>query len=187
VKTYLLPALLLLFGGVTAAYSQRIYVESAYYGAGGRGVDVTRRVQRLAYEGQGFRVSNRNLGIDPAPGRRKNLSVTYYVDRRRVVQRVSEDDVFYFRRGGYGGGWPDYDDGYRGTTIVRAVYGTRGRYADVTRTVRRYARRGESFRVSNDTFGVDPYKGRSKQLRVVFERYGRRFDREWSEGDRARF
>jgi hypothetical protein len=48
--------------------------------------------------------------------------------------------------------------------IVRALYGTRGHYIDVTRIVRQYAWRGARMEVSNETFGFDPYKGKEKNF-----------------------
>jgi hypothetical protein len=54
--------------------------------------------------------------------------------------------------------------------IVRAVYGAEGKYADVTGIVRRFARDGIRFQVSNQTFGIDPNYGRHKHLRVIFMR-----------------
>ncbi len=51
--------------------------------------------------------------------------------------------------------------------VARAVYGTHGRYADVTEIVRHFARTREPFQVSNETFGVDPYRGKRKHLRVT--------------------
>jgi len=76
---------------------------------------------------------------------------------------------------------------YSGRRIIHAVYGAKGRYADVTGIVRRLARNGVPFRVSNETFGIDPYKGKPKQLRVVMVRPdGEQFERRWSEGDRVR-
>jgi hypothetical protein len=74
---------------------------------------------------------------------------------------------------GYGpspGYRPGYHGYYEGRRIVPAVYGTRGRYVDVTRMVRHFAREGIPFEVSNETFGVDPYKGKGKHLRVVMVR-----------------
>jgi hypothetical protein len=78
--------------------------------------------------------------------------------------------------------WRDAD-----RRVIRAVYGTHGRYADVTGIVRHFAYIGAPFRVSNETFGVDPYKGRTKRLRVTMVgRDGVAFDRIWQEGDRVR-
>ena len=47
-------------------------------------------------------------------------------------------------------------------------------------------RNGVSFEVSNETFGVDPYKGRSKKLKIIFEEDGGTSEREYDEGDRVR-
>ena len=71
--------------------------------------------------------------------------------------------------------------------IVRALYGTRGRYADVTEIVRRFAHDGVRFEVSNETFGVDPYRGKGKHLRVIMvDHDGAEFERSWDEGDSVR-
>jgi hypothetical protein len=71
--------------------------------------------------------------------------------------------------------------------VVRAVYGAHGRYADVTEMVRHFARTREPFQVSNETFGVDPYRGKSKHLRVTIVRLdGDQLERSWEEGDMAR-
>jgi hypothetical protein len=66
-------------------------------------------------------------------------------------------------------GSPGYGGHYAGR-IVRAVYGAEGKYADVTGIVRRFARDGIPFQVSNQTFGIDPNYGRHKHLRVIFMR-----------------
>lgn len=57
----------------------------------------------------------------------------------------------------------------------------------MTGIVRRFARDGIPFEVSNETFGVDPYKGQEKHLRVTMVRPdGVQFERSWDEGDRVR-
>jgi hypothetical protein len=82
---------------------------------------------------------------------------------------------------------PGYPGRYADRRVVRAVYGARGRYVDVTGIVRHFARMGVPFQVSNDTFGVDPYKGQRKHLRVTMVRPdGFQFERSWEEGDRVR-
>jgi hypothetical protein len=71
--------------------------------------------------------------------------------------------------------------------VVRAVYGAHGRYADVTEIVRHFAHRGEPFQVANETFGVDPYHGERKHLRVTMVRPdGDQVERSWEEGDMVR-
>ncbi len=53
-------------------------IESATYGADGRWMDVTATLRALARDGRvELEVRNELLGGDPAPGRRKTLSVTY--------------------------------------------------------------------------------------------------------------
>jgi hypothetical protein len=52
--------------------------------------------------------------------------------------------------------------------------------------VRRFARDGIRFQVSNETFGVDPNIGRRKHLRVIMMRPdGVQFGRSWDEGEQA--
>jgi hypothetical protein len=82
---------------------------------------------------------------------------------------------------------PGYPGRYGERHVLRAVYGAKGRYVDVTDIVRHYARMGVPFRVSNETFGVDPYRGQGKHLRVTMVRPdGYQFERSWDEGDRVR-
>ena len=193
---------------------QEIYVQSAFYGRGGYGIDVTRRAQELAERRGEIYVSNRTFGADPAPGQTKYLTITYSVGGRQITRRVEENEVLRFEllegapyagregppgpyppgpgtgvyRGRVIGRAPGYpDEGYEyGPRIIRAVYGTHGRYVDVTETVRRLVSNGVRFEVSNETFGVDPYKGRSKKLKIVFEESGGTSEREYDEGDSVR-
>ena len=50
--------------------------------------------------------------------------------------------------------------------VVSAYYGTSARSRDVTGRVQRFADFGEPFRVSNDTFRMDPVPGQKKTLVV---------------------
>jgi hypothetical protein len=199
------PLVALLFWLATAGLGlcQDIFVQSAFYGRGGYGIDVTRQVQEFAEQGGEIYVSNRTFGDDPAPGRRKFLTVTYVVDGRRFTQRIEENQTFRFQphersytepqppgvyRGrpigpGPGSSYPGDDFGPR---IVRALYGAHGRYVDVTETVRRLAGDGVRFEVSNETFGFDPYKGRGKKLKVIYEENGETFEKAYDEGDHVR-
>jgi hypothetical protein len=174
----------LVFGAINSI-GQGIRVESAYYGSpDGVGVDVTGRVQRFADYGEPFRVSNDTLRIDPSPNRPKTLRVVYYVNGQRISETVPEGEVFYFRNGGYAHRGPDeYRPGIR---IIRAIYGTRGRYADVTGIVRDRVRRQRSFTVANETFGVDPYPGKGKRLKIYYIRGGEQHEKEYAEGDSVR-
>jgi hypothetical protein len=88
---------------------------------------------------------------------------------------------------GYRPEYPGYYHEHHERHIVRALYGTRSRYADVTEIVRRFASDGIRFEVSNETFGVDPYKGKGKHLRVIMvDHEGVEFERSWDEGDSVR-
>ncbi len=107
---------------------------------------------------------------------------------------ISASAQGYYPPGPPPGYYPGYPERYRpppgpyyGPKVERAVYGTRGRYIDVTAQVRRFARHGVRFEVSNETFGFDPYKGREKELRVTLIRPdGVRIERRWDEGDNVR-
>jgi hypothetical protein len=190
-----LSVLLMVLAFASSAVAQRIYVESAYYGTRNRGgMDVTREVQRFARRGDPFRVSNELFGYDPSPTHQKTLVVVYVVDGRRYRTSTDEGDVFYFRGGGYeegpgyypgpGPGYGEYEGRIR---IVRAMYGARGHYVDVTRIVREFAMNGEPFSASNETFGIDPYKGETKHLRVSYILDGEQRESRWDEGDFVRF
>jgi hypothetical protein len=186
-KAFWIPSLVLfcLLLGAIDSMGQGIRVESAYYGSrDGVGVDVTERVQRFADYGEPFRVSNDTLRIDPSPNRPKTLIVVYNVSGRRISETVPEGEVFYFRNGGYAHHGPD--DYRPGIRIIQAIYGTRGRYVDVTGIVRDRFRDGKSFTVANDTFGVDPYPGQGKRLKISYIRGGEQREKEYREGDSVR-
>jgi hypothetical protein len=182
---YTLSVMFILLAGVCASVAQRVKVESAYYGTRDRGKDVRRQVQRFADYGEPFRVSNDTLRTDPAPNRKKTLVVVYFVDGRRISDSVQDGDVFYFRGGGYGeAGAGSYR---RGIQILRAAYGIRGRYANVTRIVQNFVRTRRPFTVSNETFGIDPFPGITKRLQIVYLRNGGRGDQTYVEGDVVRW
>jgi hypothetical protein len=66
--------------------------------------------------------------------------------------------------------------------VESAYYGSRNRSVDVTRQVQRFARFGQSFRVDNKTFRVDPAPGRRKKLEAVYYIRGRRVVNQVPEG-----
>lgn len=80
--------------GAPRPQPSRLLIESARYGSGRRWTDVTQalrlRVRGDRLEGE---VSNEWLGVDPTPGVRKSLSVTYRVGNGRSdTVRVNEND-----------------------------------------------------------------------------------------------
>jgi len=80
------------------------------------------------------------------------------------------------------------NDDYR---IQRATYGTAQRSVDVTDRIRELARSDQRFVLKNETFGVDPDRGRPKMLRIfATDANGRSRTFEYAEGswvDAAQF
>jgi hypothetical protein len=181
---YSLSVLLILLAGVSSSLAQQIIVESARYGTSERSKNVARRVQRFADYGEPFRVSNDTFQLDPAPGQRKFLVVVYRVGGRQTSDKVQEGNVFYFRGGRYADAGPGYYR--RGIRILGATYGANGRYAHVTRTVQNFVRIHRAFTVSNHTFGIDPYPGTAKRLRIVYLQNGARRSKTYAEGEVVR-
>jgi hypothetical protein len=181
---YTFSVIISLLAGISASQAQHLEIESAYYGTPYRSRDVTRRVQRFADYGEPFRVSNDTFRMDPVPGQRKSLVVVYRVAGVRISDSAQEGDVFYFRGGEYSeAGRENYR---RGIRILEAAYGTRGHYINVTRIVQNFAETGRPFTVSNEAFGIDPYPGITKRLKVLYFRRGERRTRIYVEGDVVR-
>jgi hypothetical protein len=179
------PSLVLLFLniGITCSMGQGIEIESASYGVPNRtGVDVTRRVQRFADFGEPFRVGRDTLRVDPDPDHQKVLVVNYEVNGQRISDRVREGEVFYFRNG------TERQAGAKrhapAVRIIRASYGAKGRYVDVTPIIRQMARDHRTFTISNQTFRVDPYEGQQKRLKITYLRGNRRYEEQYKEGSR---
>jgi hypothetical protein len=186
-KAYWSPSLVLLFFniGVFCSIGQAIRIESAYYGPPNRtGVDVTRRVQRFADYGEPFRVGSDTLRIDSSPNHPKSLVVIYEIDGQRISDCVPEGEVFYFKNGAE----PESNRSHRSPAmqIIRALYGTRSRYVDVTRLVRQLVRDRQPFTVSNQTFGVDPYQGRQKWLKISYLCGHSQREQQYKEGTQLR-
>ena len=173
----------LAFIGTIAAVAQRVEIQSAYYGIGDYRVDVTERVQRLASNGESFEVSSRNLGLPSVPIPGKQLTVVYSMGRRQFRESAQEGETFRFKTA------DAFDRGESGSPrVVRAMYGSSGRYLDVTDKLRDYAKRGESFRVSAEAFGVDSERTQGSHLRMtIIDRSGERVQREYAEGDYVDF
>jgi hypothetical protein len=172
---------ILLHLGAFCSNGQSIRVASAYYGSpNATGVDVTRQVQQFADYGEPFRVGNETLRIDPTPNRRKVLLVNYEVNGQQISDCVREGDVFYFRNGAETR--RNLEDRGPAIQIKRAAYGAQGHYVDVTDRTRQLARDHQPFTVSNETFGVDPFPGRQKFLRISYLRGSVHRTRQYAEG-----
>lgn len=72
----------------------RLFIESATYSSGGRRADVTQALRAQVRGGRlEAEVSNNLVGVDPAPGQRKQLVVTYRLDNGpSATQRADEGD-----------------------------------------------------------------------------------------------
>ena len=81
------------WGGNPGYGNLRVY--SARYGSGGRGMDVTGRVQSMVRNGTlRFRVNNDSMGADPAPGQTKQLYMQYsYNGQNRNITYRENDEV----------------------------------------------------------------------------------------------
>lgn len=177
-------------GAAWADWQQGEYrILSAEYGTAERHVDVTSRLKELAQRDERFRLGNDVFGVDPDRGHKKTLRIEAVSPsgRNRTFEYtegswVDGSQFEGWRGGSWGGGdqgdrsgrgWgskPGYHDGGDGEyRIVEAQYGTAQRHVDVTGRLRELARRDARFRLSNETFGVDPDRGHQKVLRIYAE------------------
>jgi hypothetical protein len=71
-----------------------LFIVRAIYGFGNQASDVTDRLRSMARDGRlDIAVDNDTMGSDPAPGRRKSLSIVYSIGGRgQQEKRVSEQD-----------------------------------------------------------------------------------------------
>jgi hypothetical protein len=80
------------WGGDNPGYGN-LRVFSARYGSGGRGMDVTGRVQSMVRNGSlRFRVNNDSMGGDPAPGQTKQLYMQYSYNGQNRNGTYREND-----------------------------------------------------------------------------------------------
>jgi hypothetical protein len=146
---------------------EQFQILRADYGAGTRRVDVTQRLQQLASTNQTVRMGNDTFGVDPAPGTVKTLRIfarspngqnrTFEYPENSLV----DGSLF---TGWNGGNWGPRPSGQY--QITRADYGAGNQWVDVTRRLQQLAASNRTFRMGNDTFGVDPAPGTVKTLRI---------------------
>jgi hypothetical protein len=164
----------------------RFRILQARYGTARHNVDVTQRLRELARADGQIRISNKTFGGDPDQGVTKTVRIFARGPngRTRTFEYAEGDVIDGARFVGWGGGrWGQ--SGYRGGwghdeerggrdgggdggeyRIVQALYGTKEHNVDVTPRLRELARSDQTFRLGNDTFGVDPDKGHRKTLRI---------------------
>jgi hypothetical protein len=146
---------------------------AAEWGLPGRRVDVTDRVRSLARDGVlQFEATRQVLGIDPAPGRVKDLVI-------RIRHWDGDTQEYAFPEKTLVSLELDPDAGYewreRGLHIMRAYYGSEGHFVNVTERLRHMIDDGRIYtRVDNEHLGLDPDPHVHKVLRVLY----------WFDGER---
>ena len=177
-------------------------VMKAEWGAGNRWRNVTSRVRALLTGNGLVRVTNENMGGDPAYGVVKTLRIQARNSRGQSQQfNIRENNTIdagqfynYGRGPGYPGnpGYPT-NPGYPGgggngnLQIVRAYYGLNNRTNDVTQRLRGMVRNGTLFvQVNNDNMGGDPARGGDKVLTVIYRYQGRERTSTVKEGNTLR-
>lgn len=203
-RTILLAALTLLICaglGAAEAAAQTYWVQKAEYGYGKQKRDVTARVRQLA-SGPNWSASTANLGVDPAPGRRKTLTIIGVAQNNSTrIFNFNEDQMVASGMfagapvggGRPGGGYPppvNPSPGYPGIPggnnpgagvgslrIVQATYGAGRSRIDVTSRLQNMVRNNRlAIVVNNENMGSDPALGQGKNLKVVYEYQRQRRD-----------
>ncbi len=146
---------------------------AAEWGLPGSRVDVTPRVRSLVHDGAlQFEATRQVLGVDPAPGRIKDLVI-------RIRHWDGDVQEYSFPEKSMVNLEIDPDAGYewreRGLHIMRAYYGGEGHFVNVTDRLRHMIDDNRLYvRVDNEHIGVDPDPHVRKVLRVLY----------WYEGER---
>lgn len=159
-----------------------INIISARYGIRGNYRDVTQTVRDfISGHAISMKVSNRNLEIDPAPGKEKEMVVVYEENRNRKELHIREGDWFVVP--GPLGGYRPPHHGEGKLEIIRALYGSGGRYRIVTGDVQNHVRHDNiNMLVSNENLGDDPTPNREKEFIVIYRKQGREYGAHLQEG-----
>ena len=171
VKTLTGLACTLLLGGL--ALGQGGTLVAAEFGIPGRRADVTPQVRSMIRDDRlQFEVTRQVLGVDPAPGRPKDLVI-------RLRHWDGNTEEFAFPEKSTVNLELDPDAGYdyreRGLHIMRAYYGGEGHFVNVTERLRHMIDDGRlRTRVDNEHIGVDPDPHVRKVLRILYWYQGER-------------
>jgi hypothetical protein len=181
-------------GGASNGNGPGLQVMWAEWGAGNRTADVTARVRALLSGNGVVKVTNANMGGDPAVGADKVLRISAR-DARGQVQQFSykegqsiDASQFYNYGGGPGPGNPGIPGGGNGNLqIVRAYYGLNNQTNDVSQLLRGMVQNGTLVvQVNNNSMGGDPAKGGDKVLTVIYRYQGREQTSTVKEGNTLR-
>jgi len=151
-----------------------LHVMRAQYGADYRFLDVTRLLNSSMQGDQlTLRITNENMGGDPAPERPKILTVFYVYNGQPARVTVNEKDTLNLPGAG-GTGWTSTPGQLQ---ILRAVYGIGDLGMDVTGRVAAQIR-GDTlnFPVNGESMGGDPAPGQVKRLKVIYLWQGLRYE-----------
>jgi hypothetical protein len=187
-------ALIVLSALPMLAQNANWYIQSADWGSGSRRQDVTNTVRQLLNGGD-FKANNKNLGVDPAPGKNKTLRIIAR-DRNGTIKNFKYNEgetvnTSRFIRNDYGDGWNGGRPGVGSPRfrIAKAEYSdVNGRYRiDVTQRLQGMVRNHRlDITVNNTTMGVDPAPGQKKQLYVTYTRSGRAYNTTVAENGQLR-
>jgi hypothetical protein len=159
-----------------------IHIISARYGIQGNYRDVTHPVRNfISGHAISMKVSNRNLETDPAPGKEKEMVVVYEENGNKKELHIREGDWFVVP--GPLGGYRPPHHGAGPLEIIRALYGSGGRYRIVTGDVQNHVRHDNiNMLVSNENLGGDPTPNREKEFIVIYRKQGREYGAHLQEG-----
>ena len=160
-----------------------IVIISAKYGLPGHYRDVTHTVRDFVSSYSiSMKVSNQNLGTDPAPGKEKELVVVFLKNDGRKELHIREGDWFVVPGPEEGYSPPHHGAGQ--LEIIRALYGSSGKYRIVTGDVQNHVRDNNiNMLVSNENLGGDPAPNRKKEFLVIYRKQGREYGAHLQEGN----
>ena len=138
-------------------------LRATYSGGRRASADVTNAVAaRVANDTLELTVNGDSLGVDPAPGTVKTLTIEYELNGQRQTTTAKDAEIVIL-------------PGIVSFTIYSATYGVQGRTLDATRAVTaRLSGNRLELPVTGDTLGGDPAPGVVKTLAVDYELNGRR-------------
>ena len=167
----------------TARANDEFRIISAKYGIPGNYRDVTHTVRDfVSGHSISMKVSNQNLETDPAPGKEKEMVVVYEQYGQKKELHIREGDWLVVP--GSGGGYRPPHHGVGQLEIIRALYGSGGRYRIVTGDVQNHVRDDNiNMLVSNENLGGDPTPNRKKEFVVIYRKQGREYGANLKEGN----
>ena len=184
-QTLLVLLALILFatdGPKSALALENFRIIEARYGAGETWQDVTQIVRSfVANEAISLKVSNENLQADPAPGREKALIVIFERHGKAKESRIQEGGWFIIPRPESGCQPPHHGTGK--LEIIRALYGSGGKYRIVTGIIQSHVHHNNiNMQVNNHNLGGDPTPNREKELLVIYRKQNREYGSHLREG-----